>query len=62
VVVEELKKRNVLIEEYDVASVKGLTEATMCGVLSTPTLLLSTGTKSKIYTENFQEILMEEIL
>jgi hypothetical protein len=56
-IVEELKKRGVPIEEYDISTVRGLTEATMNAVLSTPTLLMSSGDQCKLYTDNFQQIL-----
>lgn len=57
-VVEELKKRGIFIEEYDISTVKGLTEASINEVLSTPTLLVD----GQRYTDNFQRLVMGDIV
>lgn len=62
-VVDALKKRGVCIEEHDVSTAMGLAEATLCGVLSTPTIVLTlSGREPEIYTSNFELILDKELL
>lgn len=62
-VVEELKKRGVQVEEYDVSTANGLAEAVLNGVLSSPTLLVAFPDKEpEIYTNDFQHILTKEFL
>lgn len=60
---EVLKKRGVYIEEYDVSTANGLAEATLCGILSIPTTILTVpGKDPEIFTNNFDTFLSEEFL
>ena len=62
-VVEALKKRGVCIEEHDVSTATGLAEATICGILSTPTIVVaSAGSEPEIFTDNFELVLDKELL